>query len=135
MNLETATAHLMKPTLGAEVRAALSNYPGTDDETLTRTVDWVLQTRDELIALLTEIDDEEQIPQSLAIYYIELKSRWIALNTKVNFQMFRLGSCEVESAIRGTAISMLLAEVESMLEQSDIQQITDFLAQPLRRAA
>ena len=67
----------------------------------------------------------------LAINYIELKSRWIALNTKINYQTFRTGQCETVDALCASATSLLLQQIESLIDHADIEKITAFLAQPV----
>lgn len=135
MDLPTLIERLNDPNLESSIRDALLSWPDADQQLVERTVAWVKTLRDELVSLCREIDDDEQIEQNLAINYIELKTRWIAINTRINYQLFRTGSNEPESVFRATGVSMLLAHVESLLSAGDIAQITDFLAQPIRRAA
>jgi hypothetical protein len=118
-----------------ELAKALEDWPDADAALVRETTDWVSRQRDDLVTLLEQVDDDADAAYSLAIRYIELKSRWIALNTKINYETFRHGKCEPRDAFRGTGVSMLLAHVEDQLEASDIDKITEFLAEPVRRAA
>jgi hypothetical protein len=135
MDLPTLIERLNDPTLESGIREALLSWPDADPQLVERTVAWVKTLRDELVTLCQEIDDSDQIDQNLAINYIELKTRWIAINTRINYQLFRTGGNDPESVFRATGVSLLLAHVESLLSPSDIAQITEFLAQPIRRAA
>jgi len=96
---------------------------------------WVDQERRAVQAVLADIDDEDEVRSTLAISYIETKSRWMALNTKINYAVFRHGACATEDAFRGFVTSQLLATIESLLDQEDIDKITSFLAEPVARAA
>ncbi len=133
--LERAIEVLTRREFGDEIRESLLSWDGADPAKVARTVAWVLHLREDLVVLLKTIDDPEQIAETLAINYIELKTRWIALNTKINYQMFRTGAPDAETACRGSACSMLLADVERLLNEGDITKITEFLAQPVNRAA
>lgn len=135
MKLQDTINQLNDGSLERVAREALNSYQGANPADVEKLVRWTQSLRDDLIALIKEIDDEDEVAMTLAINYIELKSRWIAINTKINYQNFRTGSCDPVSALRGAAISQLLAKVESLLSQDDIDQITQFLAEPIRRAA
>jgi hypothetical protein len=135
MVVENIIAELQKDTLSQTLQTNLSQWPGVEQADVERVIRWVSALRDDLIALVKEVGDPEEITMTLAINYIELKSRWIALNTKMNYQNFRTGSCDTLTALRGSGISALLARLEELLTPQDIEQIADFLAQPVKRAA
>lgn len=126
---------LTRPGLPEEIGAALSASDGASEELVKETVAWVMGMRNELLALLRTIEDPEQIIETLAINYIELKTKWIALNTKANYHIFRTGMQDADAAFRGCGCSLLLGDVERLLMPSDIQKITEFLSQPVARAA
>jgi hypothetical protein len=126
-------------TLDPVIRAALQEWPGAEElETeIEETVAWVNDIIRGMQGVFRQLQDEdvEELQTQTAIAYIELKSRWIALNTKINYETFREGSCRPVDAFRASAVSIVLAELESRLTQRDIDAITDFLAEPVRRAA
>jgi hypothetical protein len=133
--LERCEKMLTRPGLGEEIGSALTSSDGATEELVTETVEWVMGMRRELLTLLRTIDDPEQIIETLAINYIELKTKWIALNTKANYHIFRTGAPDAAAAFRGCGCSLLLGDVERLLMPSDIQKITEFLSQPVARAA
>jgi len=135
ISIQTIDSHFTRTEFQTQLREALASWENPPAGLVEKTMVYVNTLSGELISLCKEVDDEEQIEQTVAIFYIELKSRWIALNTRVNYQTFRTGACDVESAFRASGVSMLLADVESLINQDDIGKITDFLAQPIRRAA
>lgn len=135
MNTQEICTALANPAMEARIAEGFAQWPDADPKVVERTLKWILALRNDLVALLAEIEDDAEVNTTLAIHYIELKSRWIALNTKVNYATFRTGKCNQEDAFRGSATSILLHYIEQMLEPSDIEQITTFLAQPIRQAA
>ena len=56
---------------------------------------WVAALCEDIARLLEAIDDPDDCAMTLAIQYVELKSRWIALNTRMNYSMFRTGGFRV----------------------------------------
>ncbi|MEM9558870.1 MAG: hypothetical protein AAF995_01080 [Planctomycetota bacterium] len=123
-----------------ELRAGLGEFAAgsgasNPDALVAEVVGWIGGLRDQLVTLVTTIEDPDEIETTLAINYVELKSKWIALNTKINYTVFRSGACDPVDALRATGVSTLLMIVEELLEQSDIEKITEFLAAPLRSAA
>ena len=126
---------LRNARLDEVVDTTLREWDGSDDAMIKRTVKWVKGLADEFLSLANEIQDPDEIRTSIAIQYIELKSRWIALNTKVNYQTFRNGACNKEDGFRASGISQLLAIIEPLIPQEDIDNITQFLCNPVRQAA
>lgn len=131
MNREHVLNTLSSPDLCNEISTAVKEWPGATAETVCRCVDQVRKEQNSFAAALREIDDDGEIATVLAINYIELKSRWIALNTKINYQTFRTGQCETVDALCASATSLLLQQIESLIDHRDIEKITEFLAQPV----
>lgn len=123
------------------VRATLAacNVPesakGDLETRINTTVMWLDAVRSELIATIAEIDDEEDLATTIAVQYVELKSRWIAFNTKMNYERFRKGDCDRLDMCKGACASTLLGHIEELLSTEDVDKITDFLAAPIRNAA
>lgn len=134
-DVSQAVARLKDGSLAASIHESLMSWPAVQVADVERIVKWTMALRDDLVNLIQEIGDPDEVTMTLAINYIELKSRWIAMNTKMNYQTFRTGSCDTLLALRGAATSALLAHVESLLSSDDIDQITQFLSEPVRRAA
>lgn len=119
----------------AALRAGLSSWNGASPGQIDHALASVERTTQRLIDVLNTVEDPEEISVLIAINYIELKTRWIALNTKINYSVFKTGSCETDDALQASSVSALIGLLESLLTPSDIETITDFLAQPLHRAA
>jgi len=135
MDVQEAIDKLKDPQLGKGIHEALMSWPSVQVADVEKVSKWALALRDDLANLIHEIGDPDEVKMTLAINYIELKSRWIALNTKINYQTFRSGSCDTISALRGAALSALVGRVEELLTAADIDEITTFLSEPIRRAA
>jgi hypothetical protein len=135
VSISEIVTRLKDPKFAESTRLHLSEYQDANPQDVERVTKWISALRDDLVALINEINDEDEVKMTLAINYIEIKSRWIALNTKIAYQNFRLGKCDPVTALRGCATSSLLVLVEGLLTQGDIDQIAEFLAEPIRRAA
>jgi hypothetical protein len=131
MNREHILTTLTSPELCDSIATAVREWPGATQPIVDRCVDQVRDEQQSFAAAIREIDDDGEIATVLAINYIELKSRWIALNTKINYQTFRTGQCETVDALCASATSLLLQQIESLIDHSDIEKITAFLAQPV----
>lgn len=117
------------------LRHGLSQSAAPDAGGIERTLAWISRIRDEIIQSVSAIDTDEDVELAVAAGYIELKSRWIAINTQINYQFIKQGAPDAESQQRGFALWSLLAALENLLNPVDIEQITAFLAEPLRGAA
>ncbi len=124
----------------AALREALSEAPepqngDSKEQIISDTLDWISALQGDLIALVKQIGDSEDVEMTIAVQYVELKSRWIAFNTKMNYSLFRGTHPHVSDMCRATAVSTLLQHIEQLLRPSDIDHITDFLARPISEAA
>ncbi|MFK7960053.1 MAG: hypothetical protein AB8G96_05950 [Phycisphaerales bacterium] len=135
MNNQLAARTIRGDDVINEVREALLTWDDPDEALITSTLEWITSIRDRFAKLLDDIDDPTDAEMALAIKYIELKAQWIGFNTQINYQVFRTGVCDTTLAFRATACSSLLGQVEDLLDQGVIHQITVFLAQPIRKAA
>jgi hypothetical protein len=126
-DLDTLREHLSEVPPGAD---GLPVEPLVDDA-----VRWIDELRRDIVTLVKQVPDPEDVAMAVAIQYVELKSRWIAFNTKMNYERFRKGDCDRLDMCKGACASTLLAHLEELLQSEDIDKITDFLAAPLNRAA
>ena len=122
------------------LRESLGNCPEPQDGTpLESVIDdaiaWLDGLRRDMHALISGIGNEEDVEMALAIQYVELKSRWIAFNTKMNYEMFRGITPQARDMCRATSISTFLGYLEELLQPSDIDTITEFLSEPINKQA
>lgn len=107
----------------------------TKDEVIESTLEWLEAVQSDLVALVAEIDGGEDTEMALAIQYVELKSRWIAFNTKMNYRLFKGDQPSATDLYRASAVSALLGHIEPLLRSDDINHITEFLGHPFSNAA
>jgi len=92
---------------------------------------WASSLRDVIVAHCQEIDDAEQLPATVAVQYIELKSQWIKLNTLINYRLMRLGTSDPECMVRASLLSGLLEPLEALIDAADLDRITELLSEPV----
>lgn len=119
----------------ASLRTSLDGAVSAEPMEIADAIAWIEGIRRDMVEVLSHIDDPTDLAMAAAIQYVELKSRWIGLNTKMNYAMFRSGSCIPGDQIRASVASALLASLEVALNPDDVNKITEFLAQPLKDAA
>ncbi|MEL6498988.1 MAG: hypothetical protein AAGJ54_00710 [Planctomycetota bacterium] len=120
----------------AELREAPEPTDGRSlNEIIDTTAEWLEALQSDLVALVSEIDGGDDMEMVLAIQYVELKSRWIAFNTKMNYTLFKGNQPRVDDLFRASAVSSMLGHIESLLRPDDIEHITTFLGQPLTTVA
>ncbi len=123
-----------------DLRTHISECPEPTDgsslsEIIEDSLEWVDTLRNDLIALINGITNDEDVEMAVAIQYVEMKSRWIAFNTKMNYEMFRGETPHPRDMCKAACVSALLGHVEELIEPSDIDTITEFLAEPINKAA
>lgn len=136
---ERITSHINDFDVAA-LRESLANCPEPQDgSSLEGVIDdaigWLDGLRHDMASLVSGISNSEDAEMALAIQYVELKSRWIAFNTKMNYEMFRGVTPQAHDMCRATAVSTLLGHLEDLLSPGDIETITDFLSEPIKKAA
>jgi len=102
-----------------------------DDEQVEEILDWVRGFRDEFLELAEDVDDPKEIQTSIVIRYIEIKCRWMMLNTQMQYQAVNTGEPDQEIMVKGSLVSNLLEQLEEFLDEDDIREITEFLSQPI----
>jgi hypothetical protein len=121
------------PALWQEWQIQASEWTGTDDQGRSQAINYIHGRQTYSIKTLEEIGDPDQLRETLAILYIEIKSQWIMLNTMVNYQLFRKGEGDGESILKASLLARFLQAVESLLTPDDISSITTFLSAPVRQ--
>ncbi len=113
------------------IRAQLIESEIGTPEQVEETVAWIDRLRNELLQTASAVMDGEDLYMAVVANYIELKSRWIAINTQVNYQTVLQGAPDTVSMQRGWSVSRLLNELEPLIEMADIEKITEFLTSPI----
>lgn len=133
MEVATLEASLLDPGIEATWTDCLSGWVEATAAERQAVLDWAKGLREEFLQVARDVDDPDEVDYALAIRYIELKSHWIMLNTQINYQTVHRGGAGQELLFRASLISLLVLAIEPLLKSADIDKITDFLAEPIRR--
>lgn len=114
-----------------DLRSTLMSY---HEQQIDETINWVARLRSDLLETLREVDDSDA-EMALAVAYAEMKARWIAFNTKMNYKLLRKGIADPADVFRGYATYWLNTVIMGMLSEEDVERIDEFLAEPLKDAA
>lgn len=93
---------------------------------------YVSGLRNRILSSLLDIDTEEELQRGLATQYIEMKCHWTMLNTQIQHQTARDGEAEQDLIYRATCVSLIIQNLEPLLSQERIDNLTAFLAEPLQ---
>jgi len=76
--------------------------------------------------LIGQVDDiplEEELHWTLACSYVELKSQWIQRNVRLCYEQMITGAGDPEVAAEGSMISVMMHQIEGLLDPRHKQQI------------
>ena len=93
--------------------------------------EWVSSRKEQLLTSIKDITDEDDVNLALALWYIELKSHWLMLNTQMNYQLFQKGDIDLDVHYKGTMISHLMGAFEPLIREEDQMKISEFLMTPI----
>lgn len=93
---------------------------------------YVSGLRNRMLRALLDIETEEELERGLATQYIEVKCHWTMLNTQIQHQTARDGHAEDDLIYRATCVSLIIQNLEPLLSQERIDNLTAFLAEPLQ---
>lgn len=93
---------------------------------------YVSGLRNRILRALLDIDTEEELERGLATQYIEMKCHWTMLNTQIQHQTAREGGPDEDLIYRATCVSLIIQNLEPLLSQERIDNLTAFLAEPLQ---
>jgi replication fork clamp-binding protein CrfC len=93
---------------------------------------YVSGLRNRMLRALLDIETEEELERGLATQYIEVKCHWTMLNTQIQHQTARDGRAKDDLIYRATCVSLIIQNLEPLLSQERIDNLTAFLAEPLQ---
>lgn len=115
-----------------QVREGLAAF-GDDVATdaIESTITWIADERDDIAGLLELVgDSDEDVRMLAAVRLIELKSRWIAINNRVNYSLMKTGQFDPALPLRGAALSALIDRIERVLPERSVEAYHALLAEP-----
>ena len=92
---------------------------------------YVSGLRNRMLRSLLDIETEDELERALATQYIEVKCHWTMLNTQIQHQTSRDGQPEEDLIYRATCVSLIIQNLEPLLSQERVDNLTAFLAEPL----
>ena len=119
----------------ARTEASLSDWPGVTAQHVVDALSTLDDIMNSLCHTLAAIEGGEDLHLTLAIQYIELKTRWIGMNNRINYTTIRTGVPATEDVLLATVLSMFLVHIEGLVHAEDVERINEFLAEPIGRAA
>jgi hypothetical protein len=93
---------------------------------------YVSGLRNRMLRALLDIDTEDELERGLATQYIEVKCHWTMLNTQIQHQTARDGEPQEDLIYRATCVSLIIQNLEPLLSQDRVDNLTAFLAEPLQ---
>jgi len=93
---------------------------------------YVSGLRNRMLRALLDIETKDELERGLATQYIEVKCHWTMLNTQIQHQTARDGRAEDDLIYRATCVSLIIQNLEPLLSQERIDNLTAFLAEPLQ---
>jgi hypothetical protein len=93
---------------------------------------YVSGLRNRMLRTLLDIEAQEELERGLATQYIEVKCHWTMLNTQIQHQTARDGQAEEDLIYRATCVSLIIQNLEPLLSQERVDNLTAFLAEPLQ---
>lgn len=92
---------------------------------------YVAGLRDRMLDSLLTIDSVDELKRGLAIAYVEMKCHWTMLNTKIQHQTAANGRPAEPLIYRATCVSLIVQALEPLLDREYVEDLSDFLAEPL----
>ena len=131
MQTQEVVQSLKDSEIEATWTSVIDDWESATELQKTQLMNWAREMRDHFIAQILDVEDDEEIPYSVAIRYIEFQCSWFALNTQMNYQLGTKGECDYELQVRGTVLSTLIAAVEAFVQDDDKARINALLVQPI----
>jgi hypothetical protein len=93
------------------------------------------EQREEFVAALQEVSDDEDLRVLVACRYIEQKSRWLQWNLSMNYKMMLTGTFDIDIAMKASALSYLLGRIEPFIDAESLGRINEMLNEPIFASA
>lgn len=113
-------------------KSCLEAYKESTPQERLDLAEWASSVRATFLAHAEDVgdDEEEELRTSLALGYIEMKSKWQMLNTQINYQVFRKGEANVNLTYKSALLSVLVDKIGKFITANDLQKIQEFLINP-----
>lgn len=88
--------------------------------------------RNRIIRSVEDIDDPAELERAIATQYIEMKCHWTMLNIQSQHQLHKHETVAPDILYRATCVSRIIQAMEPLLNQGDVEDLTEFLASPIQ---
>ncbi len=122
----------LRDGLDAQWEEVLDGWEGAAPSERKAVQAYVSGLRNRILRALLDIDTDEELQRGLATQYIEMKCHWTMLNTQIQHQTARDGAAEESLIYRATCVSLIIQNLEPLLSQERVDNLTAFLAEPLQ---
>lgn len=123
----------LRGTLDRQWREVLDEWTSGAPSERKAVQAYVSGLRNRILRALLDIDTEEELQRGLATQYIEMKCHWTMLNTQIQHQTARDGEPDESLLYRATCVSLIVQNLEPLLSQERVDNLTAFLAEPLQQ--
>lgn len=121
-------AELNGATLNGIWKDCLDSYDYISNSDKIECLGQVIELRDHIIEVLRDISDGIERQSCLALFYLELKTEWMLLNTQYTYQL-EAQRLDHQTVCRAGLFSALLGALEPHCRPADIVRIEELLAQ------
>ena len=133
MNIEEVLSAIDGPEFQANMEETIATWEeGTVEQKLELRAK-IDKHKQHLLNALKGVEDDDDLKLSVTLHYIELKSHWIMLNIKLNYQTMKDGMPDMFSMYHASLVSAVVGVIEALLTEDDIRHITNFLAEPAKK--
>lgn len=127
-NLIEATPEAIERVLCGEfeeaINEAIEAWPGASAEQRGRVLNWIRERRDEIINFARDVEDPDQLKESLSLNYLQLYSKWLMINAQFGYQIGK-GIVDMELQYRNTCLSLLQHSLEKFLDTESLKAASD----------
>ncbi|MFB6344940.1 MAG: chemotaxis protein CheW [bacterium] len=102
-----------------------------DEDVQEDLLEWIRGLRDDFLDFMDVVQDPQEVREALVDRYIELKSHWKMLNTKMQYQAVNTGQPDPPLMVKGSLVSKLLEKIENQLGGDEVADLTEFLSNPM----
>jgi hypothetical protein len=92
---------------------------------------YVSGVRNRMLRALLSIDTAEDLQRGIATQYIEVKCHWTMLNMQIQHQTAREEDVELSLLYRATCVSLIVQQLEPLLQAEHVERLSAFIAEPL----
>lgn len=79
------------------------------------------------------VDDTQEMPWLVMWFYIQLKAEWSQINTEIQYGAMKSDMPDMNLIFKSSLLSGLIAIVEDIPRQVDVEYATNFLAEPFNK--